>query len=104
VENLTGWIRRHMRKWLPAFGREWHGRLSPLRKCFWLSWSTPKERLNALRRLGVGPRVCGLAYSGLGARRIARFWQMNQALSNKRLHQYGFILPLSFAEAAPEKC
>jgi RNA-directed DNA polymerase len=31
VEDLTGWIRHHMRKWLPAFGGEWHGRLSPLR-------------------------------------------------------------------------
>jgi hypothetical protein len=36
VENLTGLIRHHMRK------------------CFWLRWSTPKGRLNALRRLGVG--------------------------------------------------
>ena len=86
VANLTGWIRRHMRK------------------CFWLRWSTPRGRLNALRRLGVGARACGLAYSGLGAWRIARLWQMNQALSNKRLHHYGFILPWTFAEAAPEKC
>jgi group II intron reverse transcriptase/maturase len=86
VEDLSGWIRRHMRK------------------CFWLRWSTPKGRLNALRRLGVGPRACGLAYSGLGAWRIARLWQMNQALSNKRLQQYGLILPWTFAEAAPEKC
>lgn len=85
VEDLTGWIRRHMRK------------------CFWLRWSTPKGRLNALRRLGVGSRACGLAYSGLGAWRIARLWQMNQALSNKRLHQYGFVLPWLFAEAATEK-
>ena len=69
----------------------------------WLRWSTPKGRLNALRRLGVGPRACGLAYSGLGAWRIARLWQMNQALSNKRLQQYGFILPWTFAEGA-EKC
>jgi len=44
-----------------------------------------------------------LAYSGMGAWRIARLWQMNQALSNKRLHQYGLILPWTFAEAAPEK-
>jgi RNA-directed DNA polymerase len=85
VEDLTGWIRRHMRK------------------CFWLRWSTPKGRLNALRRLGVNPRGCGLAYSGLGAWRIARLRQMNQALSNKRLQQYGFILPWAFAEVA-EKC
>jgi RNA-directed DNA polymerase len=85
VEGLTGWIRRHMRK------------------CFWLRWSTPKGRLNALRRLGIGPKARGLAYGGLGAWRIARLWQMNKALSNKRLHQHGFILPWTFAEAAPER-
>lgn len=85
VEDLSGWIRRHMRK------------------CFWLRWSTPRGRINAMRRLGVGPRACGLAYSGLGAWRIARLWQMNQALSNKRLQQHGFILPWLFAEAAAEK-
>lgn len=85
VYNLSGWIRRHMRK------------------CFWLRWKTPKGRLNALRRLGVNPRARGLAYSGLGAWRIARLWHMNQALSNKRLHQHGFILPWNFAEAAAEK-
>ena len=92
------------RKWLPAFGGEWHGRLVSAALRLWLRWSTPRGRLNALRRLGVGARACGLAYSGLGAWRIARLWQMNQALSNKRLHQYGFILPWTFAEAAPEKC
>lgn len=85
VEDLTGWIRRHMRK------------------CFWLRWSTPEGRLNALKRLGVNHRGQGLAYSGLGAWRIARIWQMQRALSNKRLHQYGFILPWTFAQAADGK-
>jgi hypothetical protein len=82
VEDQTGWIRRHMRK------------------CFWLRWSRPKGRLNALRRLGVGPRARGLAYGGLGAWRMARLWQMNQALSNQRLHQHGFILPWTLTKAA----
>lgn len=85
VEDLSGWIRRHMRK------------------CFWLRWSTPRGRLNALRRLGVNARWWGLAYSGLGAWRIARLPQLHQALGNKRLTQYGFILPWTFAEAAAER-
>lgn len=85
MNDLNGWIRRHMRK------------------CFWLRWKSPEGRLNALRRLGVNTRARGLAYSGLGAWRIARLWQMNQALSNKRLHKHGFILPWSFAEAAAGK-
>lgn len=83
VEDLSGWIRRH------------------IRKCFWQRWKTPRGRVNALRRLGVNQRGCGIAYSSRGAWRMARSHGMNQALSNKRLHQYGFILPWTFAEAIP---
>ena len=39
VEDLSGWIRRHMRK------------------CFWQRWKTPRGRLKALRRLGVKGRA-----------------------------------------------
>ena len=81
LRDITGWIRRH------------------IRKCFWLRWSTPKGRVNALKRLGVNRRACGVAYSGLGAWRIARLWPMQQALSNRVLRRYGFILPWTSAEA-----
>lgn len=81
VEDLSGWIRRHMRK------------------CFWLRWHHPWGRINALKRLGVKGRILGMAYSGLGAWAIARPWVMNQALKNKTLHHYGFIIPWDFAES-----
>jgi len=81
VKDLSGWIRRHMRK------------------CFWLRWHHPRGRINALKRLGVKGRVLGMAYSGLGAWAIARHSVMNQALKSKTLHQYGFILPWDFAES-----
>ena len=77
--DLSGWIRRH------------------IRKCFWLRWKTPRGRINALRRLGVKGRVLGMGYTGLGAWRAARHWVLNQALSNKTLERYGFILPWYFA-------
>ena len=79
VTDLSGWIRRHMRK------------------CFWLRWSTPKGRINALKRLGVKGRGLGVGYTGLGAWRVARHWVLHQALSNKVLERYGFILPWQFA-------
>ena len=79
VSDLSGWIRRHMRK------------------CFWLRWSTPKGRINALRKLGVKGRSLGMGYTGLGAWRVARHWVMHRALSNKTLERYGFILPWLFA-------
>jgi group II intron reverse transcriptase/maturase len=81
VEDLSGWIRRHMRK------------------CFWLRWKTPRGRRNALKRLGVNKRAQGIAYSALGAWRIARSWPLHHALKNKTLHRHGFTLPWTFAEA-----
>lgn len=75
VEDLTGWIRRHMRK------------------CFWLRWHHPRGRLNALRRLGVRGRALGHAYSARGAWAMARHATLQQALKNATLQRYGFIIP-----------
>ena len=81
VNDLSGWIRRHMRK------------------CFWQRWHHPRGRTNALKRLGVKGRVLGMAYSGLGAWAVARHWVMQSALKTKTLNNYGFIIPWDFAEA-----
>jgi retron-type reverse transcriptase len=81
VKDLSGWIRRHMRK------------------CFWQRWHHPRGRINALKRLGVKGRVLGMAYSGLGAWAIARHWVMQQALKTKTLNQYGFIIPWELAQS-----
>ena len=79
VTDLSGWIRRH------------------IRKCFWLRWKTPRGRIKALKKLGVRGRGLGIGYTGLGAWPIARHWTLHQALSNKTLEKYGFILPWHFA-------
>ena len=79
--DSSGWIRRHMRK------------------CFWLRWKTPKGRINALRRLGVNNRALGIAYTGLGAWRVARLHAMHQALKTSTLNRYGLIVPWDFAGA-----
>lgn len=83
VKDITGWVRRHMRK------------------CFWLRWKTPRGRINALKRLGVKGRALGIGYTGLGAWRVAGLWAMNQALSNQTLKSYGFIIPWDSVEAHP---
>jgi len=44
-------------------------------------------------------RVLGMAYSGLGARAIARHWIMQSARKTKILNNSGFIIPWGFAEA-----
>jgi group II intron reverse transcriptase/maturase len=81
VTDLSGWIRRHMRK------------------CFWLRWHGPRGRRNALKRLGVKGRGLGMAYCGLGAWAIARHWVAHQALSNETLRKHGFIIPWELAES-----
>lgn len=80
VGDLSGWIRRHMRK------------------CFWLRWHHPRGRINALKRLGVRGRVLGMAYCGRGAWAIARHFVMQQALKTSTLNAYGFIVPWDFAD------
>lgn len=75
VTDLSGWIRRHMRK------------------CFWLRWHHPRGRLNALKRLGLHGEILGMAYSAKGAWAIARHWVMTRALKTKTLERYGFTLP-----------
>ncbi len=75
VEDLTGWIRRHMRK------------------CFWLRWHHPRGRLNALKRLGVRGRALGNAYCAKGAWAMALHPTLQQALKNATLQRHGFIIP-----------
>jgi group II intron reverse transcriptase/maturase len=75
VTDLSGWIRRHMRK------------------CFWLRWHHPRGRRNALQRLGLRGVILGMASSRKGAWAIARHWVLHRALSNRILHHYGFTLP-----------
>jgi hypothetical protein len=75
VSDLSGWIRRHMRK------------------CFWLRWHHPRGRRNALKRLGLRGAILGMAYSSKGAWAIARHWVLQRALNNNTLNRYGFTLP-----------
>ena len=79
--DLSGWIRRHMRK------------------CFWQRWKTPLGRCNALKRLGVAKRSLGNAWSARGVWPMARHYVMQHALKNQTLRRHGFIIPWEIAEA-----
>lgn len=79
VQKLSGWIRRHIRKY------------------FWLRWHNPRGRFKALHRLGLRGRVLGMASSRRGAWRIAKHFVLHQALTNQRLTQNGLSLPWQLA-------
>ncbi len=79
VKALSGWIRRHMRKY------------------YWQRWHSPKGRAKALRRLGVRGRGVGVAWSRRGAWPMARHVVVQQALKTARLNRAGFGLPWELA-------
>jgi group II intron reverse transcriptase/maturase len=81
VTDLSGWIRRH------------------IRKCFWLRWHNPRGRLTALRRLGIVGRSLGMAYTGLGAWAAAAHVTIQQALKTSVLNRYSLNVPWDNAMA-----
>ena len=80
VFRLSGWIRRHMRKFM------------------WQRWHSWRGRYNALRRLGaLGPKLA-LAHSTRGAWRTAV--ALNPILTNGRLRRWGLYTPEDLAAAS----
>ena len=77
--QLSGWIRRHMRK------------------CFWQRWHSASGRLAALTRLGIPPSRRKVAHSSRGAWRMGRTPVVQEALNNRTLKRYGLITPTDLA-------
>jgi RNA-directed DNA polymerase len=79
VKRLSGWIRRHMRKYL------------------WQRWHNRQGRRNALTRLGVKGQGLGVAGCRRGAWPMACNVVVQQALKTARLNRYGLSLPWELA-------
>jgi group II intron reverse transcriptase/maturase len=79
INELEGWIRRH------------------IRKCFWLRWHGWKGRLRRLRHLGLEGKALGVAKSSRGAWGVAKQPELHRALNNATLRRYGFLLPSDLA-------
>jgi RNA-directed DNA polymerase len=79
ITDLSGWIRRH------------------IRKCFWQRWHNASGRKAALARLGIPPSRRDLAHSNRGAWRMARHAVLQEALNNRVLKRHGFITPSDLA-------
>ena len=76
--NLSGWIRRHMRK------------------CFWQRWHTASTRGKRLKQLGVSPWKLKKVSLWGNAWRSSRLPSMHTALKNKTLVKYGLLTPSDF--------
>ena len=79
IRELSGWTRRHMRKY------------------FWPRWHDHKGRRNALRRLGANAKQLRLASSSRGAWRVSL--ALNRMLTNARLHRWGLLAPMDLMVA-----
>ena len=79
IFDKEGWIRRH------------------IRKCFWQRWHNSKGREAALKRLGVPARRAKVGRSSRGAWRMACHAVMQEALTNKKLRKYEFLMPSDLA-------
>lgn len=78
-KDLSGWIRRH------------------IRKCFWLRWHGAKGRRRKLRKLGVPTWMLKKCPMHGSSWPMAKHPAMHKALSNKTLNKYGFLVPSDFA-------
>jgi RNA-directed DNA polymerase len=79
IYRLEGWIRRH------------------IRKGFWLRWHDARGRENALRRLGVHPRLLKTVHTKRGAWFMAQTSVVNAGLKTRVLRRYGFLMPSDLA-------
>jgi RNA-directed DNA polymerase len=75
LEVLSGWTRRHMRKFM------------------WQRWHNRAGRRNALHRLGLRGRILGMASSRLGAWALAAHAVLQRTLTNARLVAWGLFTP-----------
>jgi RNA-directed DNA polymerase len=79
VTQLSGWIRRHMRKYM------------------WQRWHNHQGRRNALYHCGIRGRSLAMASCSRGAWVMARHPVTHQALSNAALASRGYLIPWTLA-------
>jgi len=77
--DISGWIRRH------------------IRKCFWLRWHSVKGRKRNLLKLGVSPRQLRRCPMHGSSWPMAKHPAMHKALNNETLKRYGFLVPSDLA-------
>ena len=72
-----------------------------LRMCIWKHWKTPQNRIKNLTKLGVPKWAARRTAYAKGYARVCRASDICQAISNKRLAQFGLISMLDYYT---EKC
>lgn len=75
-----------------------------LRMCIWKHWKTPKNRATNLIKLGIPVWSAWKTAYWHGYARPARCWDVQQAISNKRLADFGLISMLDYYTARCVTC
>ena len=74
---------------------------SRLRMCIWKHWKTPQNRIKNLIKLGVPKWAARRTGYAKGYARVCQSSDVQMAISNKRLAQFGLISMLDYYT---EKC
>ena len=75
-----------------------------LRMCIWKHWKTPKKRAKNLIKLGIPEWSAWKTAYLHGYAKPARSWDVHQAISNKRLAEFGLISMLDYYAARRVTC
>lgn len=75
-----------------------------LRMCIWKHWKTPKNRAKNLIKLGIPAWSAWKTAYLHGYAKPARCWDVHQAISNKRLVEFGLISMLDYYAAKRVTC
>ena len=75
-----------------------------LRMCIWKHWKTPKNRAKNLIKLGIPAWSAWKTAYLHGYAKPARSWDVHQAISNKRLAEFGLISMLDYYAARRVTC
>lgn len=67
-----------------------------LRMCIWKHWKTPQNRAKNLIKLGIPKWAARRTAYAKGYARVCRASDVNQAISNKRLAQFGLVPMLDY--------
>ncbi len=94
---IRGWINYFKIGSMKNFCRLMDGHIRyRLRICIWKHWKTPQNRAKNLIRLGVPKWAAWRTAYAKGYARVCRASDVNQAISNKRLAQFGLVSMLDY--------
>lgn len=103
---IRGWINYFKIGSMKSLCRELDGRIRyRIRMCIWKHWKTPQMRAKNLIKLGINKGLAwSMAYYGTHIARVCHGGAMHNAITKKRLSQFGLVSMLDYYTEKCVKC